>query len=163
MASVRASLYFCPSYLSYVLIISNVSGTLSSNLPNDSVGSFEKVPLDNIPGMVGQGGGVMFDQIVSSGGCNATSTAGDSSACAVQNTYVINAGGGQSATAVPALNCPAPRLDPTVIPNGNKFSNSFTSQMLLLFGTFNTSLWDDGGGLKDGEVVRLHPVVNSMY
>ncbi|KAJ7682812.1 hypothetical protein DFH06DRAFT_1278311 [Mycena polygramma] len=131
----------------------NVSGTLSSNLPTDSVGSWERISLDNVPGTVGQGGGVMSEQIVTSGGCNGTSISGVS--CAIQDTYVINAGNGQTATAVAALKCPAPRLSPTVIPNGNKFSTSFSSQALLLFGAFNTSLWNDGGGLAEGEVAVL--------
>jgi len=71
----------------------------------------------------------------------------------VQGTYVVNAGSTTGPTEMAALNCPAPRLSPTVVPNGNQFSTTFSSQMLLLLGTFNTTLWDDGGGLKQGEVV----------
>lgn len=132
-------------------VISNVSGTLSSNLPDDSVGSWEHLPLTNLPEKVGQGGGVISQQIVFSGGCNGTTISGDS--CAVQGTYVVNAGSATGPTEMAALNCPAPRLSPTVVPNGNQFSTTFSSQMLLLLGTFNTTLWDDGGGLKQGEVV----------
>ncbi|KAJ7507791.1 hypothetical protein B0H11DRAFT_1793448 [Mycena galericulata] len=131
----------------------NVSGTLSSNLPNDSVGSWEHLPLNSLPETIGQGGGVSSDQIVFSGGCNSTSISGDS--CAIQNTYIIDAGAKTGATETAALNCPAPRFSPAVVPNGNQFSTSFSSQMLLLLGTFNTSLWDDGGGLEAGEVAVL--------
>jgi len=109
-----------------------------------------------LPEKIDQGGGVLSEKIVLSGGCNGTSLSGDS--CAVQETYVINAGSTSGATDMTALKCPAPRLSPTVIPNGNQFSTTFASQMLLLLGTFNTTVWDDGGGLKHGEVVRPHPV-----
>ncbi|KAJ7095370.1 hypothetical protein B0H15DRAFT_829274 [Mycena belliarum] len=132
----------------------NVSGTLSSNLPGDTVGSWEQLPLANIPGKVGQGGGVLSQSIVFSGGCNGVAASGDS--CALQDTYTINAGAKTGATEMAApLNCPAPRLSPVMIPNGNQISPSFSSQMFLLLGTFNTSLWDDGGGLKNGEVAVL--------
>ncbi|KAJ7700077.1 hypothetical protein B0H17DRAFT_1129081 [Mycena rosella] len=132
----------------------NVSGTLSSNLPDDTVGSWQRLPLDSLPAKVGQAGGVISQTIVFSGGCNGTTTSGDS--CALQDTYTINAGSTTGATEMAApLKCPAPRLSPVLIPNGNQFSNSFTSQMLLLVGTFNTTLWDDGGGLEKGEVAIL--------
>ncbi|KAF7352797.1 hypothetical protein MVEN_01246500 [Mycena venus] len=131
----------------------NVSGTLSSNLPNSAEGSWEQISLPNLPGNFGQGGGVIFQQVVTSGGCNETATSGDS--CAVQDTYVITSNR-DSATAAPALDCPAPRLSPAVVPNANGFSPGFASQMVVLSGTFNSSLWDDGGGLKDGEVAVLN-------
>ncbi|KAJ7047383.1 hypothetical protein C8F04DRAFT_1058616 [Mycena alexandri] len=133
----------------------NVSGTLSSNLPDDSVASWERIALDKLPGKVGQGGGVLSQQVVTAGGCNGTTISGIlGDSCAVQDTYIITPDG-QSATAGAALHCPAPRLSPVVIPNGNQFSKSFSSQMLLLLGAFNTTLWDDGGGLKEGEVAVL--------
>ncbi|KAJ7744440.1 hypothetical protein DFH07DRAFT_22032 [Mycena maculata] len=128
----------------------NISGTLSSNMPNSAVGSWEHLPLANLPETVGQGGGVSGDQIVFSGGCNTTSFSGD--ACALQDTYIINAGA-NGATESAALKCPAPRLSPTVVPNGNVVSVTFSNQMFLLLGTFNTSLWNDSGGLEAGEVV----------
>ncbi|KAJ6515905.1 hypothetical protein C8R45DRAFT_958028 [Mycena sanguinolenta] len=130
----------------------NISGTLSSNLPADAEGSWEEISLTNFPGNVGQGGGVIFQQIVTSGGCNDTLIPEESRA--VQNAYVITSTR-DTGIAAPALDCPAPRLSPTLIPNGNTFSTSFSSQMLLLFGTFNSSLWDDEGGMKDGEVAVL--------
>ncbi|KAF7355307.1 hypothetical protein MSAN_01447100 [Mycena sanguinolenta] len=130
----------------------NISGTLSSNLPDDVEGSWEEISLKDFPGSVGQGGGVIFQQIVTSGGCNDTLIPAES--CTVQNAYVITSTR-DTGTVAPALDCPAPRLSPTLIPNGNAFSTSFSSQMLLLFGTFNSSLWDDGGGMKDGEVAVL--------
>jgi hypothetical protein len=49
--------------------------------------------------------------------------------------------------------CPAPRLDPILVPNTNSFSSRFASQVFLALGTVNASLWDDGGGLGNGEVV----------
>ncbi|KAJ6599080.1 hypothetical protein DFH09DRAFT_1271730 [Mycena vulgaris] len=132
----------------------NVSGTLSSNLPDNAVGSWQQIPLENLPAKVGQGGGVISDNIVFSGGCNGTATSGES--CAIQDTYTINAGSTTGATDMAApLKCPAPRLSPTMVPNGNQVSPSFSSQMLLILGTFNTTLWDDGGGLEQGEVAVL--------
>nr|GAT59412.1 predicted protein [Mycena chlorophos] len=132
----------------------NVSGTLSSNLPNSAVGSWEQISVANLPTAIGQGGSVLSSttssQIVASGGCNATTTPAES--CALQATYIIN---GVSAADATALDCPAPRLSPVIIPNGNAFSESFASQMLLLLGTFNSSFWYDGDGLKDGEVAVL--------
>ncbi|KAJ7180070.1 hypothetical protein C8R43DRAFT_1181384 [Mycena crocata] len=132
----------------------NMSGTLSSNLPNDSVGTWERLPFGSLPGKSGQGGGVLSEKIVLSGGCNGTTASEDS--CAVQDTYVINAGGSTNPTSMAALNCPAPRLSPTVVPNGNKFSTSFASQMLLLLGDFNSTLWNDDQGLEHGEVAILN-------
>ncbi|KAK7061713.1 hypothetical protein R3P38DRAFT_2831102 [Favolaschia claudopus] len=130
----------------------NVSGTLSSNLPDSSVGSWEQISLSDFPGSVGQGGGVMSQQLITSGGCNDTLTPGTS--CAVQNTYIVTSNR-ETARAAPALNCPVPRLSPTLVPNGNKFSSSFSSQIFSLFGSFNSSLWDDAGGSKEGEVAIL--------
>ncbi|KAJ7638799.1 hypothetical protein FB45DRAFT_1133214, partial [Roridomyces roridus] len=128
----------------------NMSGTLSSNLPDHAVGSWEPIPLNTIPGLVAQGGGVLFSDVIFSGGCNGTTNAVDS--CASQNTYIVD-GAGRSGVA--AVNCPAPRLSPTLVPNPSSFSPNFAFQMLLLLGTFNSSLWDDGNGLKSGEVAIL--------
>jgi hypothetical protein len=123
-------------------------------MPNSVVGSWQHLPLENVPAKVDQGGAVISDKIVFTGGCNVTTFSGDS--CAVQDTYTITAGSSSGATELAApLKCPAPRLSPTVIPNGNLFSTSFASQMIILLGMFNTTLWDDGGGLKEGEVVSI--------
>ncbi|KAJ7228672.1 hypothetical protein GGX14DRAFT_414199 [Mycena pura] len=137
----------------------NVSGALGSNLPDDTEGSWEHLPLSSLPGVVNQGGSVIFNQIVTSGGCNNTTVPADS--CAVQETYVINAGSTSGATEMATLNCPAPRLSPVVIPSGNTNSNTFASQMLVLLGTFNNSLWNDGDGLKQGEVAILDVMTQS--
>ncbi|KAJ7068262.1 hypothetical protein C8F01DRAFT_978175 [Mycena amicta] len=134
----------------------NISGTLSSNLPDSAVGSWEQLPLDPLSPLVGQGGGVLGQQIVATGGCNDTLVPDEN--CAVQTTYVIN---GASSPQAVALNCPAPRLSPVVVPNGNKFSNSFASQMIMLLGTFNSSLWDDGVSLKHGEVAIMDVMTRS--
>ncbi|KAF7292490.1 hypothetical protein HMN09_01233200 [Mycena chlorophos] len=90
----------------------NVSGTLSSNLPNSAVGSWEQISVGNLP-----------------------------TAWRLQCDYDAS---GKFTSSLPV-----------VIPNGNAFSESFASQMLLLLGTFNSSFWYDGDGLKDGEVAVL--------
>ncbi|KAF7301663.1 hypothetical protein MIND_00731800 [Mycena indigotica] len=134
----------------------NVSGTLSSNLPDNVVASWEQIHLPALPLITGQGGSVLKEQVVTMGGCNATSSPDEN--CAIQATYLIN--GGSSTDAI-ALNCPAPRLTPVVIPNGNTFSASFASQMFVMLGTFNSSLWDDGAGLKHGEVAIVDTMTRS--
>jgi hypothetical protein len=49
--------------------------------------------------------------------------------------------------------CAAPRMGAAVAANKNTFSSGFSSQVFVVLGLFNTSLWDDGGGLQKGEVV----------
>ncbi|KAF7332199.1 hypothetical protein MKEN_00100900 [Mycena kentingensis (nom. inval.)] len=128
----------------------NISGTLSSNLPDSIVGSWDQLSSPKLPGLTGQGGAVIGQEIVAIGGCNNTATPNLN--CATQSTYLIH---GPSTSGAQASNCPAPRIGPVVIPNGNKFSDSFSSQVLLLLGSFNSSMWDDGGGLEHGEVAVL--------
>ncbi|OBZ70174.1 hypothetical protein A0H81_09875 [Grifola frondosa] len=74
------------------------------------------------------------------------------SSCALQDSFIIDTVAGTVKAPSP---CPAPRLDGTVVPNFNGVSSNFASQAFLLFGTFNSSLWDDGGGLERGEVAVL--------
>ncbi|CAK5275644.1 unnamed protein product [Mycena citricolor] len=134
----------------------NISGTLSSNLPDSAVGTWEQINIATAPGRIRQGGGVLGNDIVVSGGCNGTRVSGQS--CAVQGSYVIDGATGNPATPPSekaALNCPAPRLSPTVIPNGNSNSTGFHAQMLVLLGVYNTSVWNDGNGLEHGEIAVL--------
>ncbi|EPQ59227.1 hypothetical protein GLOTRDRAFT_113979 [Gloeophyllum trabeum ATCC 11539] len=124
----------------------NITGTLS---PNDQsvVGTWQRVSVhDSLTPKIYQGGAVVGDQIVSIGGCNSTS-ADDS--CAQQDSYVITAASGN----VIAPNaCPAPRVGPAVVANTNGDSSSFNSQVFVLLGIFNDTLWNDDGGLQKGEV-----------
>jgi len=135
----------------------HLSGTLSSNLPNSSEGSWKHSPIGNLPAVANQAGTVVGRQIIAAGGCNTTSTSGNS--CALQNSYVLNTG--TNSTIAPGP-CPAPRLGAALVQNLNGFSSTFSSQVFLLLGTFNDSLWDDGGGLQKGEVVCIDAVLSYL-
>jgi hypothetical protein len=88
--------------------------------------------------------------IVVSGGCNVTTDMGTS--CATQDSFVLDI---KEKSAISPPPCPAPRVDAVLVPNVNTFSSAFTSQLFLLLGTFNTSLWQDNSGLVQGEVVSV--------
>lgn len=125
----------------------HLSGTLSSNLPNSSVGSWDRLSIGSFPARVGQGSTVVGQQVIAAGGCNTTQL---NKTCASQDSFVLNIerGSGVSPGA-----CPVPRLGPAVTPNLNPFSPSFASQVFMLLGTFDKSAWRDDGGLDKGEVV----------
>ncbi|KII94622.1 hypothetical protein PLICRDRAFT_148646 [Plicaturopsis crispa FD-325 SS-3] len=127
-----------------------ISGTLSSNLPNSSVGSWSSSTIGKLPSRVGQAGTVIQQLLVSAGGCGTSSLTSDS--CAQQDAYVLDT---QKHSDIAPSDCPAPRLSGTFVPNTNGFSSSYTTQAFLMLGTFNTSLWNDGGGLEKGEVAVL--------
>ncbi|KZT24519.1 hypothetical protein NEOLEDRAFT_1067266 [Neolentinus lepideus HHB14362 ss-1] len=125
----------------------NVTGTLA---PNDQsvVASWQRITVGNsLTPKIYQGGVVVGDQIVSVSGCNTTSTTGDS--CAQQDSYVITAPSGNVVAPAP---CPVPRVGPAVAANTNGDSSFFNSQVFVMLGIFNDSLWNDDGGLQKGEV-----------
>ncbi|KAK2466201.1 hypothetical protein APHAL10511_001843 [Amanita phalloides] len=124
----------------------NISGTLSSNLPA-SLGSWDHFTISNLPTQVGQGGTVAYDQIVSVGGCNSTSNASPS--CAQQSSYVLTV---DSDSFIAPQPCPPPRYRPAIVSNLNAYSSSFANQVFVISGLYNTSLWDDGGDFKNGEI-----------
>lgn len=128
----------------------NISGTLSANNPQQVFGSWESLPVPTLPSIQGPAGAVISQDIISSGGCGATSPANTDNACAVGDSFVINTSSGSS---INPASCPAPRYGGIVVANMNGASTSFGSQVFLLLGTFNNTLWDDGGGLSKGEVV----------
>ncbi|KAF8897520.1 hypothetical protein BD779DRAFT_1667490 [Infundibulicybe gibba] len=128
----------------------NVSGTLSSNLPTDAKGTWENLMISDLPARVGQAGTVISHQIAIAGGCSNASASGN--ACAQQDSFVVDA---QRRSSTPLHPCPAPRLSPVLTQNFNPFSSSFSSQAFLLLGTFDKSLWQDDGGLDQGEVAVL--------
>lgn len=149
-----------------------VAGVLTSNNPTSVIGSWTKLDVDGtLPSAIRLGSAVMPSaRVVMSGGCN-SETDGDS--CAQQDSHVISIGSDSSSFISPA-GCPAPRVGPgsfifythtyvvseirtVIVPNFNNFSQSFNSQALMLLGLFNDSQWDDGNGLKQGEVVRGYP------
>ena len=133
----------------------HLSGTLSSNLPNSSEGSWQHSPIGKLPAIANQAGTVVGKQIVAAGGCNTSSVSNDS--CALQSSYVLDIGVNSQ---ISPGSCPAPRVGAALAQNFNGFSSSFSSQVFLLLGTFNDSLWDDGGGSHKGEVVRADTVSN---
>ncbi|KAF8845762.1 hypothetical protein BDN67DRAFT_892139 [Paxillus ammoniavirescens] len=130
-----------------------ITGTLSSNLAtNHTFGSWSSHTIGNIPGYsVNQASAVLGTSIVSVSGCNITADSNE--ACAEGNSYVVNAGPSSSETLVPP--CPAPRYGGTLAFNPSAASSTFGSQVFLLLGTFNSSYWDDQGGLQNGEVAVL--------
>lgn len=84
------------------------------------------------------------------GGCPSSQSPSD--ACVNGDDYIVNAD--TESDSMPPT-CAVPRLEPAVAPNTNGVSTTFGSQVFMLLGTFNSSLWDDGGGLQKGEVVRI--------
>lgn len=134
----------------------NVSGTLSSNLPKDVVGSWEKLSLLNhsLPAIGGSATATVMqspDQLIAAvGGCNLAS--GADAACAEGDSFIISV---DSTNTVRVGGCPAPRTGASLAHNPSDASLSFSSQVFLLLGTFNTTVWDDNGGLDLGEVVSL--------
>ncbi|KJA24664.1 hypothetical protein HYPSUDRAFT_38750 [Hypholoma sublateritium FD-334 SS-4] len=131
----------------------SLSGTLSSNMPNSTNGSWSAVSLSALPGRVGEAGTVVFQQIIAAGGCDSGATISALNAtCANQDSFIINV---QSRNAINLIACPAPRVAPVLVPNLNPFSAAFASQVLMVLGTFNTSLWQDSDGLVEGEVAIL--------
>lgn len=127
-----------------------MSGVLSPNLPDQVDGSWEHRSINNLPALSRQAGTVVEDKIVAVGGCNTTSTSNDS--CAQQSSYVLDIAANSE---IPPGSCTAPRFGGALARNYNSFSSSFSSQVFLLVGIFNNSLWDDGGGLQHGEVVSF--------
>jgi len=126
----------------------DVSGTLSSNLPDSVHASWSRVNVGELPALVGQSGTVLGKTIVSFGGCT-TQNSSDPT-CATQSASAAYTDRQTVLTFAP---CPAPRVDSLIIPNLNRFSTAFASQAFLLLGAFDKSQWQDSGGLNRGEVV----------
>lgn len=131
-----------------------ISGTLSSNLAtNYTFGSWSSLSVGNTPGSsVDQASTVLGTYVVSVSGCNTTADSSDT--CAESNSYVVNAGSPPSEVTPPA--CPAPRYGGALVFNPSTASSTFNSQVFLILGTFNSSYWDDQGGLQHGEVAVLN-------
>jgi hypothetical protein len=126
----------------------DIAGTLSSNLVDSLVGTWSKKSAGNSTAVSGEGGTIVKQQLVAFSGCIGTPKPNVS--CAQPYSYVTDAGTELSIS--PAV-CVVPRIGAAVAANKNTFSSSFSSQVFVLLGLFNTSLWDDGGGLQKGEVV----------
>jgi hypothetical protein len=133
----------------------DISGTLSSNLATSVVGTWSKISAGNNTAVAGDGGTIVKQQLVAFSGC--IGTPNPNLSCAQPYSYVTDAGTGLSVT--PAI-CAVPRIGAAVVANKNTFSSSFNSQVFVLLGLFNSSLWDDGGGLNKGEVVSWN---NLLY
>lgn len=129
----------------------NVSGTLSPNNPDQVFGSWEFIPVPTLPSIQGPASTVISQQIISSGGCGATTPANTNNSCAVGDSFIINT---SSRSSINPTSCSAPRYEGVMIANMNGASTSFSSQVFLLLGTFNSNMWDDAGGLSKGEIVR---------
>lgn len=142
----------------------NVSGTISANLPHSVTAVWQENTIsgDSIPGRVSMGGTVIGQKIVAVGGCDSASSSQAilDSTCAVQDSQIIDVAAGLSRS---PNACLAPRIDPVVVPNMNTASPSFGTQVFVLLGTFNNTLWDDGGGLNRGEVVSASYVPITLY
>lgn len=130
----------------------NISGTLSSNLPNSVNGSWNHLSIGNLPSRLEQASAVISSNIIATGGCDSASLTAENSTCAKQDSFVIEV---QHQVAILPGFCPAPRVGATLVPNLNGFSTAFASQIFLLLGNLNSSLWEDSNGLAQGEVVSL--------
>jgi hypothetical protein len=133
----------------------DISGTLSPNLQTSLVGTWSKKSAGNNTAVAGEGGTIVKQQLVAFSGC--IGTPNPSLSCAQPYSYVTDAGTGLSVS--PAV-CAVPRIGTAVVANKNTFSSSFNSQVFVLLGLFNSSLWDDSGGLQKGEVVSWN---NFLY
>ncbi len=139
----------------------DITGTLSSNLVNSLVGTWSKKSVGNNTAVSGEGGTVVKQQLVAFSGCIGTPSPNTS--CAQPYSYVTDTSTGLSVLSAP---CAVPRIGAAVVANQNTFSSSFKSQVFVLLGLFNSSIWDDGGGLQKGEVVSraafrsvfVHPI-----
>ena len=100
----------------------NISGTLSSNLPNDTTARWDHLTIGNLPAKVGQAGTVISERIITFGGCNSTSVG----CLPEQDSYVIDV---QRLDTLSPEPCPAPRTSPVLVRNTNGFSPSFSSQV----------------------------------
>ncbi|KAI6047196.1 hypothetical protein EDC04DRAFT_2556513 [Pisolithus marmoratus] len=129
-----------------------INGTLASNLANNTFGSWISQTIGSTPGYsTNQASTVLGSSIVSVSGCNTTTDTNEN--CANRNEYVISAGTTPGEIALPA--CPAPRYGATMVFNPLSIPSNFQTQVFLLLGTFNSSAWDDQGGLQKGEVAIL--------
>ncbi|KAG1892464.1 hypothetical protein F4604DRAFT_1888314 [Suillus subluteus] len=128
-----------------------VSGTLSSNLAtNNTNGAWSQQSIGSAGYSVNQASTVVQTNLISVSGCNTTDDTNES--CAEGNSYVLEA---ESSMEISPPSCPAPRYGGSLAPNYNPFSSSYANQVFLVLGTFNSSLWDDQGGLQKGEVAVL--------
>ncbi|KAG2156049.1 hypothetical protein DEU56DRAFT_845972 [Suillus clintonianus] len=130
-----------------------ISGTLSSNLANNYTNgawSHQTVGTAGPGYSVNQASTVVQTNLISVSGCNTTNDSNDS--CAQGLSYVLEVG---SDMAFLPPSCPVPRYGGSLAPNMNPFSSSYANQVFLVLGTFNSSLWDDQGGLQKGEVAVM--------
>lgn len=126
----------------------DISGTLSANNVANLAGLWTKMSLGSNTAVSGEGGTIVGQKLVSFSGCIGTPNPG--TACVQPNSFVTDAATG--VLGLPVF-CAVPRLGAAVVANKNTYSASFNTQVFVLLGLFNTSLWDDGGGLQKGEVV----------
>lgn len=111
---------------------------------------------------------MIAQEIVVSSGCNLTTPPQNmSTSCATQDSFILDI---QHKISISPPPCPAPRVGAVLVPNENTFSSAFASQVFLLLGTFNTSLWQDNNGLAQGEVVsacsqaiNIEPIAFRLY
>ncbi|KAF8489109.1 hypothetical protein JB92DRAFT_2756248 [Gautieria morchelliformis] len=137
----------------------NVTGTLASDLFNIQGVWTNNSLTSPLPGKSEAGGAVISQsqatqtRIAVSGGCGpSVNTTNTNVSCVDPATYVLTVSPSSSIT---IGQCPAPRLGPVLVPNLNTASGSFVSQTFMLLGTFDSSAWNDSGGLAKGEVAVL--------
>lgn len=136
-----------------------IAGTLAANVatnPGAVTANWNKISFSSgLPNKVGESSVVLpGGTIAVFGGCNATDSNNNfNSSCAGQDGFIINS---NSQSILSPSFCPAPRFQGSLAQNYNGKSSSFASQVFLLFGTFDHSEWDDGGGSVKGEVVCSH-------
>ncbi|KAH8830881.1 hypothetical protein DL96DRAFT_1526225 [Flagelloscypha sp. PMI_526] len=131
-----------------------LAGTLSANLPDNALGSWNQTVFDKFPPLQTTSGAAIGQKLIAAGTCSNSST----NACSLQDFQVIDSNTKSFST---HAGCPAPKLDAVMVPNLNGASNAFTSQALLLFGTYDVAAWSDDGGLTQGEVDILDLSIGS--
>ncbi|KAH7929432.1 hypothetical protein BV22DRAFT_1080880 [Leucogyrophana mollusca] len=133
----------------------SMSGTISANLAtNNLYGTWTNAPIKTVGSggySVDQASTVLSSSIVSVSGCNTTDDTSES--CAEGSSYVMNSA---SSAEISPPACPVPRYGGALAPNFCSYpAAAYSTQVFLLLGTFNSSFWDDQGGLQKGEVAVL--------
>ncbi|KAF8592581.1 hypothetical protein K439DRAFT_1504033 [Ramaria rubella] len=137
----------------------SVTGTLASDVFSIE-GLWSDTSLStNLPGKVEAGGALVSQsqatgtRIAISGGCGFNANPLNANvSCVDPSTYIVTVTPGSS---IQLGQCPVPRLGPALVPNLNAALSSFASQSFMLLGTFDSSQWNDSGGLAQGEVAVL--------
>lgn len=108
----------------------HISGTLSSNLPDSVVASWEKVDdISAMPSNTNVSSTIILNKIVVNGGCATNEDADDD--CMVQDTYIIDT---ETHNVISPDACLPPRRGPALTSNmvSSLIANNMYTQMLMV-------------------------------